>query len=697
VPRAVAPRVRLPKVLTLALATALFGCATSGGQALAAPSGPASADVPLVAPDPDTLAQPDDAPNTVSAVVVVDDQAEVITRDAAPSEAAAVAAELRALPGAVSVGVDAPVLLAADPLRPQQWGLTDLGLQLLPAGTPDGSGLTVAVLDTGVDAVHEDLAGHVLCAQGADFALDAATADPAGHGCVDPQGHGTHVAGEISATTGNGVGVEGVSNAAILPIRVLAADGSGTSATVTRGIIDAVDKGADVINMSLAGPYASSYDTAVQYAVDHGVVVVAAAGNNRQTGNAVNYPAASPGAIAVAATDSNRVSAPFSYSGPSNLISAPGTAILSVKAGGGYDYLTGTSMAAPYVAGILARYRQAHPGDTPAMVRAAVRGTAQDLEGAGFDNNTGYGLINPYGLLAATAPGAPGSVVATPASGAATVSWTPAAANGAPVTGYTVTASPGGATAPTSGATSARVSGLVDGTSYTFTVTATNWVGTGPASAASNAVTPTMDAVERYVTKVYADLFHRAVDPAGQTSWTDALKRGTPYGGVANSITYSREFRSGLISASYQRYLGRGSDPAGLNGWLSEMDRGLQIEQMQSGFIASYEFYAGAGGDDRQWIARLYATVLGRTPGSAEIDSWVARLRTGADRRTVALGFLYSTEHLTEVVNGYYVTLLRRGIDPAGQRDWVSAIQRGSRDEEIIASIVSSVEYRQQV
>lgn len=204
-------------------------------------------------------------------------------------------------------------------------------------------------------------------------------------------------------------------------------------------------------------------------------------------------------------------------------------------------------------------------------------------------------------------------------------------------------------------------------------------------------------AVEAYVTRVYNDLFGRNPDPSGLNTWTTKLRTGTPYGQVANSITGSNEYRSQLIQAAYQHYLGRPADSAGLAGWLDQMRRGMHIEQMQARFISSPEFYARYGSTDRGWITGLYQSVLTRDPGSSEVDHWQGRIGAGYSRSQVAVGFLYSTEHLTTVVDGYYVDLLGRHIDPAGKATWVGQIQRGHRDEEIIASIVSSAEYRGKV
>ncbi|MCV2394930.1 DUF4214 domain-containing protein [Actinotalea sp. M2MS4P-6] len=201
-------------------------------------------------------------------------------------------------------------------------------------------------------------------------------------------------------------------------------------------------------------------------------------------------------------------------------------------------------------------------------------------------------------------------------------------------------------------------------------------------------------AIRAYITAVYYDLFGRRPDPTGLATWTAKLQTGTPYGEVANGITYSDEFRTGLIQSSYRRYLGRGADSSGLAFWLDKMRDGWHIEQMQSGFIASDEFYARGGGTDAGWVRLLYRTVLGRSAGSSEVAYWVGEINGGRTRQSVALGFLYSTEHLTDVVDGYYVSLLYRHIDPTGRTFWVTQIQQGARDEQIIAGIVSSDEYR---
>ena len=181
-----------------------------------------------------------------------------------------------------------------------------------------------------------------------------------------------------------------------------------------------------------------------------------------------------------------------------------------------------------------------------------------------------------------------------------------------------------------------------------------------------------VDPIGAYVTKVYKDLFHRGPDPSGLASWTTLLRNGTPYGQVANGITYSMEYRSGMIRDTYTTYLNRGPDSVGAADWLRAMQAGTHIEAMQGGFIASNEYYARAGGTDAGWITQLYKSVLGRTPAGSEVTAWQRALNSGASRSSVAHGFLYSDEHLTTVVNGYYQALLGRSIDATGRSGWVS-------------------------
>lgn len=325
------------------------------------------------------------------------------------------------VPGSDGVAVDSPMtaLVTNDPHRAVQWSLDALKADSLPAPTGRSSHV-VAVVDTGVRASHEDFAaGQVRCDLGADFTGEGLGA------CKDPKGHGTHVAGIIGAATGNGKGVASLApGTTILPVRVLDSAGSGGSIAVAKGIVHAADKGAEVINLSLGGPGGSSaLDAAVQYATDKGSLVVVSAGNNRTSGNEVNYPAASPGALSVASTEQSGTSSSFSYRGPSVDLAAPGGGIASLWGSDdrAYAMASGTSMAAPAVSAVASLYRAANPSLTPAQVTAALLATATDLEAPGRDDSTGAGLVNPYRLLvpaqaAPTAPTAPAAPTAPPAA-----------------------------------------------------------------------------------------------------------------------------------------------------------------------------------------------------------------------------------------------------------------------------------------
>jgi cell wall-associated protease len=345
---------------------------------------------------------------TVSAQVVDGTGAHVVSRTARDKQAAAaLVRQEQALPGVQAVAVDQPVSATdtsaqysaqssaqySDPYRAEQYALTTLHAEAVDARV-DASSEVVAVLDTGVAASQEDLAGVLL--PGADFADDAATADPAGTGLVDPNGHGTHVAGIIAADQDNGVDTAGLAHVKILSVRVLDSAGSGSATTVANGIDWAVDHGARVISMSLGGSYTALFETAVQYATAHDVVVVAAAGNTGTTGDAPQYPGATPGVLAVAATDSTNKVANFSTTGSYVGIAAPGVGIVSLSHTGGVVTMSGTSMATPFVAASAALARAAHPSYSEGQIVSLLEQTATPLGAQVPSSSYGYGLVNPY-------------------------------------------------------------------------------------------------------------------------------------------------------------------------------------------------------------------------------------------------------------------------------------------------------------
>ena len=318
---------------------------------------------------------------------------------------------------AVGVELDAVVSAAAvpsgsDPDRGQQWGLAKVGAGDAWAKST-GTGVTVAVLDSGVDASHPDLAGHVL--PGYDVIAGKAGTS------TDPFGHGTHVAGTIAAVTGNGIGVASLApDTRILPIKVLGADGRGYMSDTATGIVYAADHGANVINMSLGGStQVAAVTNAIAYARSKGVVVVAAAGNSRQDGSPTSWPGADPGVIGVAATDTNDKVATFSNAGSYVDVAAPGVNIESTYpvSLGSYTYMSGTSMATPHVAALAALIEAYQPGLTPDQVEKAIESSALDLGPTGRDNDYGYGRINAPAALAAAATmtPAPNTSSASPA------------------------------------------------------------------------------------------------------------------------------------------------------------------------------------------------------------------------------------------------------------------------------------------
>ncbi|MEC0181447.1 S8 family peptidase [Paenibacillus peoriae] len=252
--------------------------------------------------------------------------------------------------------------------------------------------VTVAVVDTGVDLDHPDLKGQIL----------------SGHNVVKPSekpyddvGHGTHVAGIISALVNNGEGVAGMTwYNKVMPVKVLDKSGSGTTYSVAEGIIWAADHGAKVINLSL-GNYAqaSFLHDAIKYAYDKDVVLVAATGNDNT--ERPGYPAAYPEVFAVSATDSSMHRASFSNYGDYVDVMAPGASIASTYPGNQYAALSGTSMASPHVSALAALIRSINPDLTNKEVMDLMRSNVIDLGAPGHDKYFGYGQIDVYKALKA--------------------------------------------------------------------------------------------------------------------------------------------------------------------------------------------------------------------------------------------------------------------------------------------------------
>jgi subtilisin family serine protease len=280
------------------------------------------------------------------------------------------------------------------------WGLTAYRIPDHWKATR-GKNIKVAVLDTGIDEAHPDLK---------DAIDDARDFTRSRFGPVDRHGHGTHTAGTIAARQ-NDVGVVGVApDCRLLIGKVLGDDGSGSSATVAAGIDWACDSGSDLISLSLGSPEPD--DTllaAVERASAKGKFIIAAAGNDGRD-NSVGYPARWRDTIAVAAVDRDGRVAQFSSRGPEVDIAAPGEDILSTWLNGGYARLSGTSMATPFVSGVvalaLALERQPDKAQTPIRnindLRDNLSRTATDAGPAGFDPAYGWGLINPDSMLQLT-------------------------------------------------------------------------------------------------------------------------------------------------------------------------------------------------------------------------------------------------------------------------------------------------------
>ncbi len=277
-----------------------------------------------------------------------------------------------------------------DPYYAFQWGNQMIRADLAwdKANLVKKSNVIVAVLDTGVNINHEDLKQVTI--PGIDLADDKNSTN-------DVVGHGTHVAGIIAGQTNNGTGISGIApNSKIMPVKVLDDEGIGDDANIVEGIKYATDHGAQVINMSLGGPGTSEVlQDAINYATSRGVNVVVAAGNEN---GPIDTPGNCKGVLTVGAIERNLKKADYSNYGKKLDVVAPGSNILSTYSDGkgpsGYTYFSGTSMATPFVSGVVALIKSVNPTLSPEAVTDIIHRSATHLGTPGFNPYYGYGLLN---------------------------------------------------------------------------------------------------------------------------------------------------------------------------------------------------------------------------------------------------------------------------------------------------------------
>jgi subtilisin family serine protease len=339
-----------------------------------------------------------------------------------PGQERARARALRADPGVAAAAPNyrrRAQLVPNDVLYAQQWGPARIGAPSAWDVTIGAAAVTIAILDSGVDQSHPDLAAKLR--PGANFvSVDPAPSGgpstcPSNTGVRDDFDHGTHVSGIAAAATNNGAGVAGIAwRPMILPVKVLDCTGNGSDAQVIAGMDWAVDRGARVINLSFGGPGQSDVlDAAVERAWRAGALVIAAAGN--AASDVPYYPAASPHALAITASDrDDRFASSFANRGPWVSLAAPGVGILSTyptymgqwHVQVGYQFKDGTSMAAPHVSGLAALLLSLHPEYSPNRIMAIMFLSADRIESCpagisacpynaqGRNEYFGYGRIN---------------------------------------------------------------------------------------------------------------------------------------------------------------------------------------------------------------------------------------------------------------------------------------------------------------
>ena len=585
-----------------------------------------------------------------SVVQTLPNETDDVLFTAADSNPGALLRQLQNDPGVMYAESDASIKSASitpnDPYFSQQWGLANTsGTSIDATGAwtvTTGAATVVAVLDTGIDLAHPDLSGQLWT--NPNLAADAATypGDANGWNFVsntsnvqDDNGHGSHVSGILAASGNNGTGVTGVDwGARLMVVKVLDSNGNGTTDEATNGIYYAVAHGATVINASWGGgTYSQTLYNAINYAGQHGVVFVTAAGNDgTNTDVSPSYPGSYrlPNEIVVAASDPSGNLASFSDFGATTVdIAAPGVDIWSTVPGG-YAQYSGTSMATPYVTGVVALIQGLAPNASPAQIINQVLSTAKPLPGLAGLTITG-GIVDAANAVGALRPG----------SNFATGGVSASATN--PV-----------------GLQSEGATNLVLGATAADDLQAS-------ILAAPEFLNSSGGSAQDFVNALYVDLLGRPADSGGMSSWVAQLAGGATRYDVARLIEWSPEALATKVARWYQTDLGRTDslatlkDDVGVQGWAALLAAGSSDNAVRAQILGSNESVAYHGGTAVSLVDGLYQDLLGRAADPAGLAYWSGLIANGSTPNSVAAAIEASIEAAQTKVAGWYQTDLGRG------------------------------------